>query len=339
MLDAFMRGDAAYEGIFFTGVRTTGIFCRPTCPARRPRPHNVVFFPSAQEALASGFRPCLRCRPLEPAGATPGWLRSLLERVEADPSRRWTDADLRALGLTPERVRRWFQRTHGMTFHAYQRARRLGLALGRIQKGGGVAVAAFEHGYDSLSAFNEAFRRVLGAAPSTVRDARRVAVRRIATPLGPMVAGADERSVLLLEFHDRRALETQVRTLARRAGCTFVPGDNDVLRTLEDELRAYFEGGLRRFEVPCEPVGTPFQQAVWRELRSIPYGETRSYGDVAAALGRPAAVRAVARANGANRLAVLVPCHRVVGSDGRLTGYGGGLWRKQRLLDLERGAV
>src|SRR5687768_5641311 len=192
MLRALGRRDAAYEGVFVTAVRTTGIFCRPGCPARMPRPENVDFFASPRAALLAGYRPCRRCRPLEPAGHAPAWLRPLLDRVDAEPERRWKDGDLTALGLSPARVRRWFQQTHGMSFHGYSRSRRLGQALGRIQEGEPVTRAALGSGFDSLSGFGEAFARLTGASPSEKKDAPLVRLTRIATPVGPMVAGATD---------------------------------------------------------------------------------------------------------------------------------------------------
>lgn len=335
MVEAFLHRDATYEGVFFTAVKTTGIFCRPTCPAKKPLPVNVEFFATAQTALLAGFRPCMRCRPLEPRGTSPEWLRTLLGRIEEDPTRRWRDADLRAMGLRPERIRRWFQANHGMTFHAFHRARRLGIALGEIQGGAGVARAAFEHGYDSLSAFNEAFKRMLGEPPRSARRSTRLLVTRIPTPLGPMVACATDDALCLLEFDDRRMLETQLKRLRSHFNAHFVPGVNGVLQNVADELEKYFSGALEQFTVPLDARGTPFQQVVWDSLRTIPAGKTVSYKEVAASIGRRTAVRAVARANGDNRIAILIPCHRVVGSDGRLTGYGGGLWRKKRLLAVE----
>ncbi len=337
MLRAFLAGDPSYEGVFVTGVRTTGIFCRPSCTARKPRPEHVDFFPTCEEAVASGYRPCRRCRPLEPLGGAPEWLRPLLGAVEADPTRRWLDSDLRALGHDPVRVRRWFQRHHGMTFHAYSRARRLGEALGRIGRGDGVARTAFAAGYESLSGFNEAVRRLAGEAPTATRAARMLRVTRIPTPLGPVVAAADEDALRFLEFADRRPLAEQLRRLGRPAPRVPTPGSNGVLDSLAVELDAYFAGERARFDVPVRTDGTPFQEQVWATLRRIPAGETRTYAQVARTIGRPTAIRAVARANADNPISIVIPCHRVVGSDGSLTGYGGGLWRKRRLLDLERG--
>lgn len=335
MLDAFQTRNATYDGVFFTGVRTTGIFCRPVCPARRPKPQHVEFFATARDALYSGYRPCRRCRPMEPPGSPPRWLRGLLAELDEEPSRRWTDRDLRGRGLHPDRVRRWFRRHHGMTFHAYCRARRLGLALAQIREGVGVSTTAYQHGYESVSGFNEAFRQILGAAPKAAGDEIVLHVARVVTPLGPMIAGATDEALYFFEFSDRRRIEKQLDRLRSRLNCVLIPGDNAVLRRVSAEIGAYFEGELSRFTIPLAAPGTDFQRGVWDELLRIPFGETRSYGDVARAIGRPSAVRAVARANGDNRLAIFIPCHRVVGSDGRLTGYGGGLWRKQHLLDLE----
>jgi len=337
MLNAFQNRNASYDGVFFTGVRTTGIFCRPICPARKPKPQHVEFFATARDALYSGYRPCRRCRPMEPAGSPPRWLREILSALDEDPARRWTDRDLRDRGLHPDRVRRWFRKHHGMTFHAYCRARRLGLAFEQIREGAGVSTTAYRHGYESLSGFNEAFRQLLGAAPGAVGNGALLKVTRVLTPLGPMIAGASDEALYFFEFSDRRRLEKQLERLRARLDCVLVPGDNDVLQRVAAEVGSYFAGQLRQFSIPLAAPGTDFQRLVWEELRRIPHGETRSYADVARAIGRPSAVRAVARANGDNRLAVFIPCHRVVGSDGRLTGYGGGLWRKQYLLDLESG--
>ena len=335
MLDAFQSRNASYDGVFYTGVRTTGIFCRPICPARKPKPQHVEFFATARDALYSGYRPCRRCKPMEPTGSPPGWLRGLLADLDEEPARRWTDRDLRERGLHPDRVRRWFQRHHGMTFHAYGRARRLGLALEQIREGTTVSTTAYEHGYESLSGFNEAFRQLLGVAPKAAGNEVVLQMTRVLTPLGPMIAGATDDALYFFEFSDRRRLEKQLDRLRARLDCSLVPGGNDILERTTAEVGSYFAGDLRRFSIPLMAPGTEFQRTVWDELRRIPFGETRSYADVARAIGRPSAVRAVARANGDNRMAIFIPCHRVVGSDGRLTGYGGGLWRKQHLLDLE----
>jgi AraC family transcriptional regulator of adaptative response/methylated-DNA-[protein]-cysteine methyltransferase len=190
---------------------------------------------------------------------------------------------------------------------------------------------------ESLSGFSEAFGKHFGGPPGRGRQGECVLAAWLPTPLGPMVAAATGRGVCLLEFTDRRRLERQLAILGRRLRLPVVPGENDHVRRLREEVGEYFAGRRRAFEVPLHTTGTPFQERVWGELRRIPYGETRSYAEVARAVASPVAVRAVGQANGMNRIAIVLPCHRVVNTDGKLGGYGGGLWRKQRLLALEQG--
>jgi AraC family transcriptional regulator, regulatory protein of adaptative response / methylated-DNA-[protein]-cysteine methyltransferase len=335
MLRAFLERDSRYDGVFWTGVTTTGIFCRPSCPARKPRPERLRFFRSADQAAGAGFRPCLRCRPTEATGLLPPELRRLVEELEARPGLRLGDRELRARGLDPATVRRHFQRVHGTTFHGWQRGRRLAGALDALAGGAPITAAAFDAGYESLSGFADALRALTGAPPSGSRGRQVVQLDRLPTPLGPMLAGFLGDHLVLLEFADRRMLPAQLRTLSTRLDAVLVPGRSAASRALSGELDAWFDGRLDRFQVPVRLAGTPFQEEVWNELLRIPKGEVRSYSEQAAALGRPEAVRAVARANGANRIALVVPCHRVVGADGRLRGYGGGLARKRALLELE----
>jgi AraC family transcriptional regulator, regulatory protein of adaptative response / methylated-DNA-[protein]-cysteine methyltransferase len=339
MYGALVDRNPAYDGIFVVGVTTTGIFCRPSCPARKPKPENAEFYPGSADALAHGFRPCKRCRPMERLGETPEPVQALLREIEGDPSLRLRDRDLRARGLDPATIRRWFKRHHGMTFHAYQRARRMASAIRHLGDGARITDTAFDHGYESLSGFQEALQRIIGRSASRTRGAPVVHLTRILTPLGPMLAGARDEGVCLLEFVDRRMLETQLRRLARRMDAIFLPGESAPLQALREELDAYFQGRLRTFSTPVATSGTPFQEAVWSALRQVPYGTTVSYAEQARRIGRPSAVRAVARANGDNRISIVIPCHRVIGKDGSLTGYGGGLWRKRWMLELERGAV
>jgi AraC family transcriptional regulator of adaptative response/methylated-DNA-[protein]-cysteine methyltransferase len=339
MYDAVVRRDTSYDGIVFTAVRTTGIFCRPGCPARTPARENVDFYRSTREALFAGYRACKRCRPLEVTGSTPEWLRPLLERLEAGDVTRWKDSDLRSAGLEPARVRRWFKQQHGMTFQAFLRARRVGRALATLREGESVTNAAYDNGYESLSAFYDAFRALMDTTPARASSAQPVHFTRVLTPLGAMLAAANAQGLCLMEFTDRRMIETQVKRLGSKLGGSPVPGPNVILEQTQAEMDAYFAGTLRRFTVPLTPAGTDFQQRVWKMLVDIPYGMTRSYGEQAVHIGQPAATRAVARANGDNPIAIIIPCHRVIGADGKLTGYGGGLWRKQWLLDHERGGA
>ncbi len=337
---ALTERDNSYDGVFFAAIRTTGIFCRPGCPARTPRQENVEFYPSVGEALIAGYRPCLRCKPMQPAGAAPAWIQKLLERVEADQSRRWKDSDLREADFDPARVRRWFLKNHGLTFQAFQRARRLGLAFGQIRLGEKWEGAAYTNGFESTSGFHDAFTKTFDTAPNKVdkeANASPIVIARLLTPLGPMIAGATDEGICLLEFADRRMLETQLDRIRKAFSSPTVPGSNAHIDRLKQQLDSYFTGSLREFSVLLCFHGTEFQNAAWTQLLKIPYGQTISYEAQARAMGRPGAQRAVGKANGDNRMSIIVPCHRVVKQNGDLCGYGGGLWRKKFLLDLERG--
>ncbi|HVP87233.1 MAG TPA: trifunctional transcriptional activator/DNA repair protein Ada/methylated-DNA--[protein]-cysteine S-methyltransferase [Casimicrobiaceae bacterium] len=336
MYRALVHHDASYEGIFFVGVTTTGVFCRPTCRVRTPKRENVEFFASARDALHAGFRPCRRCQPLDHGHKPPALVERLLAAVEDDPSGRLRDADLERLGIDPSTARRAFMRYCGMTFHAYHRARRMGLALAGVRKGTSMLDLQLDQGFESGSGFRAAFKGLLGTAPSRAANVDCLYARWLETPLGPMLALADEQGLALLEFVDRRGLERELQTLQRKLKRAILPGENRHLAQIERELEAYFAGRALRFETPIVLSGSPFQRAVWNALIAIPPGTTRSYAEIAAAIGEAKAVRAVGRANGDNKLCLIVPCHRVIGADGTLTGYGGGLWRKQWLLDHER---
>ena len=336
MHQAVVNKDTSFEGIFIVGVKTTGIFCRPGCPARAPKIENTEFYSTAKEALQFGYRPCKMCRPLEHAGEPPSWLREILTEVNSNPSLRLKDYEIRQRGVDPARIRRWFKKNHDMTFQAYLRSRRLNEAFGRIRHTSKVTESAFDSGYDSLSGFNDAFKKATGFVPSQSGQRNIITITRILSPLGPLFAGATSKGICLLEFTDRRMLETQIKILRQRLNAEFIPGKNEHFDALDQQLGEYFRGQRRQFDLPLVIPGTEFQQLAWRALTKIPYGETRSYGQQAQAMENPKALRAVGKANGDNRLAIIIPCHRVVAADGSLTGYGGGLWRKKYLLDLEK---
>ena len=332
---AWQSRDASYDGIFVFAVKTTGIFCRPSCPSRPKREH-LEFFPNAGDAVGAGYRPCKRCQPELAGGRPPEWVVKLMREAAETPEAPFKAADLRAAGVAPERARRWFQQHYGMTFVAWRRGLRLSHAFTQIRRGEPLDDVILGNGFESHSGFREAFSRTFGKAPGQARASDCLNVALIETPLGPMLAAAGNDGVCQLEFADRRGLERSYAEMRKRFKLPVMPGDNAVLRQLHSELDEYFGGKRKTFSVPMAVRGTPFQERVWRELQKIPFAHTASYEEIARKLGAAKSVRAVARANGSNRLYLLVPCHRVIAKDGSLSGYGGGVWRKRLLLEFER---
>ena len=336
MYAALCDRDSRYEGVFIVGVKSTGIFCRPTCSARKPKAKNATFFSNVGEAIVAGFRACKRCKPLDDLAATPDWVTELMNEIELDPSVRWTDETLSNRGIHPVKLRRWFKKNYGVTFQSYQRSRRLSQAAKQINGGDQIAGTAVGIGYESLSGFNDAFQKWCKQVPGTINtSAAPLLIRRITTPLGPMVAGVHDDSICLLEFADRKDLETQVTRLVEWTKRPVEIGNHELFDRLTKQLDEYFAGHRKEFGLPLIWPGRPFQLEVWKQLLKIPYGSVCSYQQIAKRVGRVGAQRAVGRANGSNRIAILIPCHRVVRSDGKPGGYAGELWRKQRLLDLE----
>ncbi len=335
LYDALIARSPAYEGLAYVCVKTTGIFCRLTCPARKPKRENTLFYDSISTCMQSGFRPCQRCRPLEEAGREP-IVDQLLTALDRDPAARWTEDDLIANGYDPSTVRRAFKRSLGMTFLDIARYRRLGEAAKQLANGARVIDAQIEAGYDSGSGFRAAFQRLIGNAPVMSQNRDLLFADWFETPLGPMVGVADQTHLHLLEFHDRKALPAELEKLQRKTRSSVAAGRTPAIDQIDAELQAYFEGRSATFNTPLAlGFGTPFEREVWSKLVDIPVGETRAYGDIARGMNNPQMVRAVGRANGANQMAIVIPCHRLIGADGSLTGYGGGLWRKQWLLRHE----
>ena len=331
---ALCAKDPGFDGRAFVGVRSTGIFCRFSCPARKPLRRNCSFYPTAGDCIEAGFRACKRCHPLNQTGDP--LVESLLAALDADPARRWREADLTALGYDPSTVRRAFKRHFAMSFLEMARQRRLREGFTSLAETGSVTEAQLDAGFESPSAFRAGFARLLGVAPGKLRLNARLQADWIDTGLGPMVAVSDAKALYLLEFADRKALPAELKALMRDAKGDLGLGRPAPTEQAAQELAEFMTGKPGPFTVPLAPGGTPFQRLVWEALQAIPRGETRSYSRLATDIGRPDATRAVARANGANRIAILIPCHRVIGADGSLTGYGGGLWRKRRLIEVER---
>ena len=332
---ALLARDPAWEGRAFVGVVSTGIFCRLTCPARKPKPGNCRFYQTISACLDAGFRPCLRCHPIRPAAESDPAMQDLLSRLHAAPDHIWREADVAAVGYDPSTVRRAFKRQFGLTFLDMARRLRLQASLTTLADGGRTIDAQLDAGFASPSAFRAAFARLMGQPPGAFANDALLRADWFDTRLGAMIAVSDARHLHLLEFADRAALGRELKRL--HAACKgrigfgrFAPTDQ-----VQSELDSFLAGRNPRFKVPLALHGSAFTTRVWHMLQTIPAGQTRSYAQLAASIGRPDAVRAVARANGANQIAIVIPCHRVIGSDGALTGYGGGLWRKQSLIEIE----
>ena len=239
---AIINKDSSYEGLFFTAVKTTGIFCRPVCTARKPKIENVEFYSTIGEALDHGYRPCKICRPLEQSGEVPSGLQDLLDHLAKHPENKVKDSDLISRGLMPNTVRRWFKKNYGMTFHDYQRKLRLNLAYKQLSSGKSVTHTAYDLGFESVSGFSENIQKVFESTPSQVPDKEILNVIRITTPLGPMIAAATRNGILMLEFADRTGLEDYLKKISDRLSSTILPGYNDHLISLEQQLVSYFQG-------------------------------------------------------------------------------------------------
>lgn len=273
---------------------------------------------------------------MKPMASADPAIGALLAGLDERPEYIWRETDIARMGFEPSTIRRSFKRQFGMTFLEMARQRRLRDGFQTIAGGGKVIEAQIDAGFESASAFRAAFIKLMGKAPGRLDADPFLFADWVPTTLGDMIALCSVSDMYLLEFLDRKALRRELAKLDLFAKGRLGIGETAVSRQIKAELTAFFDGRLGRFRTPVAFQGSEFGRLVWDALRRIPAGETRSYAQVAEAIGRPGASRAVARANGANQLALIVPCHRVIGADGSLTGYGGGLWRKQRLLEIER---
>lgn len=334
---ALLQKDAEYEGVFFVGVNTTGIFCRPSCPARKPKFEHCEFFENAQQALLAGFRPCKRCQPLSHPGKMSEIIDTLVKAIEAEPEKRWKEKDFDVLNIHAATARRHFKKRFNMTFVEYARARRMGIALKKIRQGGKVIDTQLDLGYQSNSGFRDAFAKIMGIPPVNASKAPlQLKAAWLDTRLGPMVAISDESALYLLEFVDRRGLEKEIERLRIKQNACIIPEITPPIEMIQEEVALYFEGNLKKFKTPLHFIGSEFQKMAWHALIQIPYGQTRNYGEHAQLIGYETAFRAVANANGANQLAIVVPCHRIIQKNGMLGGYGGGLVRKEWLIEHEK---
>jgi AraC family transcriptional regulator of adaptative response/methylated-DNA-[protein]-cysteine methyltransferase len=323
--------DRRFDGAFVTGVHSTGIYCRPSCPARPPRRENVSFYATPADAEAAGLRACLRCRPDDVSrdeAAVAEAITLLRDADEPVP----LDRLAAVTGYSPAHFQRLFKRAVGLSPAAFARALRVERAADALSAGGRVTDAVYDAGFSAPSRFYEASEGRLGMSPSAWRDGGRGAVIRwtvVPTSLGPMLVAATDKGVCRLSFNEG---EADLR--ARFPEAELIEGGEAFAGLLADVVAAVEQPGDSR-HIPLDVQGTAFQEAVWQELRRIPPGETRSYAEIAAAVGKPGAVRAAGSANGANNVAVLIPCHRVIRSDGTLGGYAYGLEIKRKLLRRE----
>ena len=328
---AFMRRDRSWDGRVIGAVKTTGIYCKPSCPARRPKREHVEFFATGEEARSAGFRPCLRCKPDEVSRDREAVAAAvkLIEQAEEAPS---LAEVAEAVGYAPHHFQRLFKRDIGVSPAEYARGLRNRRTEQALKANGRVTDAVYDAGYQSPSGFYSDAKERLGMTPSAWRDGGRGETIRWTTfdsPLGQMLIAATSKGICRLTFDD------SVTSLQRLFPKATILKDVGGLKELVEGALVAIERPLAAPDLPIDVAGTAFQEAVWRELRKIPAGETRSYAEIAAAIGAPKAVRAVGTANGDNHVCVLIPCHRVIRSDGSLGGYGGGINRKKRLLASE----
>ena len=329
---AFERRDRSWDGRVIGAVTTTRIYCKPSCPARRPKREHVEFFLDGETAQAAGYRACLRCRPDE-VGRDREAVAKAVELIEAAEEPMLLADLAAAVGYAPHHFQRLFTRDLGVSPASYARALRARRAESHLEEDKPVTHAIYDAGYAAPSRFYADAGERIGMTPSAWRDGGRGETIRFViadSPLGPLLVAATAKGICRLTFdEDESALKRRFPNADIR------PDDGTIAEWVDSALAAISTPSAAR-ELPIDVRGTAFQEAVWRELRRIPLGETRSYADIAKAVGQPGAVRAVGTANGSNPVAVLVPCHRVIRSDGSLGGYAGGLDRKRKLLDAER---
>ena len=331
-----MARDARQDGRFVFAVRTTGVYCRPSCPSRRPRRDSVEFFANPQQAERAGYRACLRCKPTEisPQARAVIRARQLLDEAEGI----MTLAELsKRVGVSPFHLQRLFKRATGLSPREYQSARRMQRVKRGLRKGDDVTTALYEAGFGSPSRLYEKSSQQLGMTPGTYRrggSGLTIQFAIIPSALGRMLVAATSRGLCAVRFGES-AIELE-RGLREEFRAAKIHRDDAALRPYVQPLLAGLRGEDTTIALPLDVRATAFQKKVWDELRRIPRGETRSYSDVARAIGDETAVRAVARACASNPVAIAVPCHRVVRSDGDISGYRWGVERKKKLLEQEQ---
>ncbi|HYJ51741.1 MAG TPA: bifunctional DNA-binding transcriptional regulator/O6-methylguanine-DNA methyltransferase Ada [Allosphingosinicella sp.] len=332
---AFERRDRSWDGRILGGVKSTGIYCRPSCPARRPKRENVEFFPDGGAARAAGYRACLRCEP-DDVNREEVALKKAFGLLAGAEEAIALEALAEAVGYSPHHFHRLFKRATGVTPAAYARGLRAKRAEAALAESGRITDAIYDAGYSGPARFYADAKGRLGMTPSAWRDGGRGETIRWATAetdLGTMLVAATAKGICRLSFDEDDG------ALKRRFPKAEIAHGGAEMADLVARTVAAVNAPEKPHDLPLDVHGTAFQEAVWRELQRIPAGETRTYAQIAAAVGKPKAVRAAGTANGDNNVAVLIPCHRVIRTDGTLGGYAYGLERKAKLLERERRAA
>ncbi len=335
--------DRRYDGAFVYAVQSTGIYCRPSCPSRRPRREHVTFFPVPEAAEVAGFRPCRRCRPSTASPPDPGvpLVRTVCRLIDAHPDRPASLATLSAqAGVTSHRLLRIFQRVLGISPRQYRDARRVDRFKTALRSQGRVSAALYDAGYGSTSRVYEQAHAQLGMTPATYsRGAPGISVGYTVVPcgLGRLLVATTARGICRVSLGS--GVEELEAALSAEFPAAELRRDRGALAASVGALLRYLDGRAEPLDLPLDLRATAFQRRVWEALRRIPYGATCSYAEIARAIGKPSAARAVARACATNPAALVIPCHRVVRADGGLGGYRWGIARKRALLEQERGTT
>lgn len=337
MWEAVVNCDASYDGKFYYGVKTTGIYCRPSCKSKLPKRGNVVFFKTKEDAENAGFRPCKRCRPdllqYDPAAELSERTKELLDHYFNDRVK--LSSDMKKMGVSRKHLTQVFKQQYQITPSEYLIQVRIDAAKQMLQNGISITDAVSMAGYENLSEFYDHFRRQTGMTPARYRQifADNISRRVMETPIGPLRIIASQEAILCVEQAGRISAEVDKMPTDQ-----IISGNasGELVKDCEVELREYFVGKRKIFDLPVKPEGTDFQKNVWEHLQQIPYGQTRTYGDLATMIGNKKASRAVGMANHCNPILILIPCHRVIGANGSLTGYAAGIEAKKYLLRMEK---